>query len=112
MAYNTHLEERIERILKEKKISFLSKKMMGGLTFMVDDKMCVGIVKDDLMLRVNPDCYEECLQKEGCRPMDFTKHRMKGFIFVDPLTVDMDEDLDRWIQLALDFNPKAKKSKR
>lgn len=79
---------------------------------MVDDKMCIGIAKDNLMLRVDPDIYEELLTKEGCRPMDFTKRPMKGFVYVDPVVVDMDEDLASWIQYALDYNPKAKKSKK
>ena len=112
MAYNQYLEERISRILNEKKVFFKGKKMMGGITFMVNEKMCVGIIKDDLMLRIDPDIYEECIQKPGCRPMDFTKRPMKGFVYVSPEAVDLDNDLEMWIQLALDFNPKAKKSKK
>ena len=50
MAFNEYLAERINRILKEKKIPFNDKKMMGGLCYMVNDKMCIGIVKDQLMV--------------------------------------------------------------
>jgi TfoX/Sxy family transcriptional regulator of competence genes len=110
MAYDELLEDRIQRILNENKISFSKKKMMGGLTFMVDDKMCVGIVRDTLMARIDPDRYDEALKKQGCREMDFTGRPMKGFIFVEPIGIDLDEDLEYWIQLALDYNPKAKKS--
>ena len=112
MAYNVLLADRITQILKDKKISFYSKKMMGGLTFMVDEKMCVGIVKDELMVRLDPEIYESSILKEGCRPMDFTLRPMKGYVFVNALATDMDYELELWIQLALDFNPKAKKSKR
>lgn len=112
MAYNTFLADRINQVLKDKGVKFVAKEMMGGITYLVDGKMCVGIVKDDLMARVEPDIYEECLQKEGCREMDFTKRPLKGYVFIEPLAYDMDEDLEYWIQLALDFNPKAKASKK
>lgn len=112
MAYNEHLAERISRILKDKNTPFVEKKMMGGLTYMVDEKMCVGIVKENLMVRLDPEIYEEMLRKEGCRPMDFTKRPLKGYVFVEPLAIDMDDDLADWIQLALDYNPKAKSSKK
>ena len=112
MAYDEFLADRISKVLQEKKVTFEAKKMMGGLCYLVDDKMCVGIVKEQLMARVNPDIYEEALTKKGCREMDFTKKPMKGFVFVSPEGIDMDEDLEYWIQLALDFNPLAKSSKK
>lgn len=64
MAYNEHLADRIRRVFEEKKVSNIEeKKMMGGLTFMVNDKMCIGIVKDDLMVRLNPDAHDDALKK-------------------------------------------------
>ena len=111
MAYNEQLAERINRVLKEKNVNFTEKKMMGGLCYMVDEKMCVGIIKDNMMLRIDPEIYSEILKIEGCREMDFTKRPMKGFVYVEPLAIDMDKDLEKFIQLALDFNPKAKRSK-
>ena len=57
MAYNEFLADRIRQVLKEKNVVFEEKAMMGGLTFMVNDKMCVGIVKDNLMARIDPDIY-------------------------------------------------------
>ncbi len=112
MAYNEYLAERIERILVEKKVDFYAKKMMGGLTFMVDNKMCVGIVKEDLMARIGTDIYEEALTKTGAKPMNFTGRSMKDYVFVSPDGIDFEEDLEYWIQLALDFNPLAKASKK
>lgn len=112
MAYNELLADRIAMVLKEKQVAFEAKKMMGGICFLVDDKMCVGIVKQELMIRLDPEIYDEAIKKEGCRPMDFTKRPMKGYVFVDQLATDMDRDLEYWIQLALDFNPKAKSSKK
>ena len=112
MAYNEFLEDRIAQYLKSKGVAYVDKRMMGGLSFMVDDKMCVGIVKYNLMVRIAPEIYDSVLKKKGCRPMDFTNRPMKGFVFVDPEGYDLDEDLEYWIDLALEFNPRAKSSKK
>jgi len=112
MAYDINLQDRIQQVLKDKNIPFEEKKMMGGLTYMINDKMCVGIIKENLMVRIDPENQEELLKKPGCKEMDFTKRPMKGFLFIEPLGVDMNEDLEYWIQLALEYNPKAKKSKK
>lgn len=112
MAYDEYLGERIKRILDDKKVEYLEKKMFGGLCFMVDSKMCVGIVKDELMARIGTDAYEEALKKEGCKEMNFTGRAMKGYVFLDAEATDMEEDLEYWIQLSLDFNPLAKASKK
>ena len=79
---------------------------------MVDDKMCLGIVKDELMARVGPDAENEALKMKGSRPMDFTGRPMKGYLFVSEEGIDMEEDLEKWVQLCLDFNPQAKSSKK
>ena len=79
---------------------------------MVDEKMCVGIVKNELMARIDPEIYDEALSKKGCKEMNFTGRPMKGFVFVEPEAIDLDTDLDYWIDLCLDFNPKAKSSKK
>lgn len=112
MAYDEQLAERMRRIIEEKKIGFVEKKMMGGLCFLVDGKMCVGIVKNQMMARINPEIQEEVLKKKGCREMDFTGRPMKGFVFVEPEGIDFDEELDEWIQLCIDYNPIAKSSKK
>lgn len=88
------------------------KSMMGGLTFMYNDKMCIGIIKDEMMCRIDPDRFEEALEKRGCRPMDFTGRPMKGFVMIDHTGLSDKKDFDYWIGLALDFNKKAKSSKK
>lgn len=112
MAYNEILAERVRQILAHKKLPMEEKKMMGGLTFMVNGKMCVGISKDDLMARIAPEVYQDALSKKGCRPMDFTGKPMKGFVFIDPQGTGSDKELENWVQLALDFNSRAKASKK
>lgn len=112
MSYDEFLADRITTYLEREHVPFEAKKMMGGLCYMVKGKMCLGIVKDDLMARIDPDVYEEALQKPGCREMDFTHRPMKGFVFVSPEAIDDDEGLAYWINLALDFNERAKASKK
>jgi TfoX/Sxy family transcriptional regulator of competence genes len=112
MAYNEHLAERIKTVLKEKHVGFVVKKMMGGLCFMVNDKMCLGVEKDMLMARVGREAYQQALKKKGCREMDFTGRPLKGFVFVEAKAIDMEKDLEYWIDLCLSYNPNAKSSKR
>ena len=58
---------------------FSERKMFGGLCFMIHGHMTAGITRqNDLMLRVGPDAYQDCLQVPGARPMDFTGRPMKG----------------------------------
>lgn len=112
MAYDEYLQERIEIILSEKKVPYEAKKMMGGLCYMIDDKMCFGVVKNDFMARVGEKAYFDLIDLDGARPMDFTKRPMKGYIFVAPEGVDYDSDLKFWIQKCLEFNPEAVASKK
>ena len=79
---------------------------------MVKDKMCMGIEKHKLMARIGPDAYQSALKKKGCHEMDFTGRPMKGYVYVDPSAIDLDSDLEYWVQLCLDYNPKAKSSKK
>ena len=112
MAYDDYLADRIKTVLRKKRVVFEEKKMMGGLCYLVDDKMCLGIVKDKLMARIDPEIYDRALKKKGCREMDFTGRPMKGYVFVEPEGIEMDTELYYWIELCLDFNPKAKSSKK
>ena len=88
------------------------KEMMGGLTFMFNDKMCVGIIKDELMCRIDPALHDSCIEKTGCRTMDFTKRPMQGYIMIDADGMRTQKDFDYWMDLAIDFNKKAKSSKK
>ena len=110
MAYDEKLTDRVRRLLPRAKVE--EKKMMGGLTFMVNGKMCVGVLKDDLMVRIDPDVYESALRKKGCREMNFTGKLMKGFVFVNPLGTSDKKDLKYSLDLALDFNKLAKAAKK
>ena len=118
MAYDEYSADRIHKILKESGQPYFAKKMMGGLIFMVNEKMACGIHYDKkketdlLMARIGEEATEANLSKQGCHPMDFTGRPMKGYVFVTPDGYDTDEDLEHWIELCLRFNPLAKASKK
>jgi TfoX/Sxy family transcriptional regulator of competence genes len=111
MAYDEVLANKIrERLAHLPNVE--EKEMMGGLTFMYNNKMCVGVIKDELVCRIDPGLTEKVLEKNGCRLMDFTGRPMKGWIMVDEFGMRNNKELDYWIQIALDFNSKAKVSKK
>ncbi len=118
MAFDEYIVERISRVLESKKVSFRIMKMMGGMCFMVDEKMCVGVMgkKDgrpnQIMARIGPAVYEAALLREGCSEMTFTGRSMKGFVFVVEDAFDTEDDLEYWVQLCIDYNPLAKASKK
>jgi TfoX/Sxy family transcriptional regulator of competence genes len=111
MAYNEKLAKRIREKLAHLP-DIEEKQMMGGLTFMVNDKMCIGILKDEMMCRIDPDFHETAIEKTGCRTMDFTNRPMKGYVMIDDTGMKSKKDFDYWIELALAFNKKAKSSKK
>lgn len=111
MAYNEELANRIRHRLADLP-NIEEKQMMGGLVFMYNDKMCVGIIKDELMCRIDPALQEELVEKTGCRTMDFTNRPMKGYVLIDNSGMRNINQFDYWINLCLEFNVKAKSSKK
>lgn len=111
MAYNQHLANRIrEELVNLEGIE--EKEMFGGLVFMLNGKMCVGVVKDEMMCRIDPALFEEALEITGCREMDFTTHAMKGWVMVEDNVLRNKNDINYWIALAVDYNQYAKASKK
>lgn len=111
MAYNEQLANRIREHLAHLP-GVVEKKMMGGLTFMVNDKMCVGIIKDELMCRIDRAMHDELVEKPGCRTMDFTHKPMIGYVLVDETAMKSNKDFAYWMKLSLDFNQFSKSSKK
>lgn len=112
MSFNEQLADRVRALIAATETNVEEKRMFGGLCFMVNDKMCVGVEQERLMLRIGPDVYEEALEKAGCTPMDFTGKVMKGYVYVDQEVLTTQKQLSRWVQLALDFNKIAKTAKK
>ena len=112
MPLNEKLADRVREIISLTHENVEEKKMFGGLCFMVNDKMCVGVETSRLMVRFDPAKTEEIMEKEGCKPMDFTGRVMKGFVFVDIEALNTKKKLAYWINLALEYNKVAKASKK
>ena len=107
MAYNKELTDKIRRKLAH--IARVEeKRMFRGMTFMVDDKMCISVGDDRIMCRIDPAIHDEVIKKEGCSTVEMRGRPYKGFVYVNPQGMKTERDLDYWISLALEFNKKAK----
>jgi len=102
MPYDEGLAQRVREVFQDRS-DVSEKKMFGGMAFMVRGHMCVGIVKDDLMVRVGPEKYENLVRKPHARRMDFTGRPMKGFVYVAPAGLEEDADLQRWVERGLAY---------
>jgi TfoX/Sxy family transcriptional regulator of competence genes len=112
MAYNEKLAGMVRELIAQSHKNVEEKAMFGGLCFMVNDKMCIGVEKERLMVRLDPAKYDEVMEREGCKPMDFTGKIMKGFVFVDADVLNTKRKLEYWVNLALEYNKIAKASKK
>lgn len=111
MAYNEQLADRIRELLANEP-TLVEKKMFGGVCFMLKDKMCCGIVKDELMLRVLDERYHEVLEMNHAREMDFTGKALKGFVYIDEEGLKTNKQLQKWIELAVEFAYKSPAKKK
>jgi TfoX/Sxy family transcriptional regulator of competence genes len=106
MAYNKDLEIRIDEALKvfPKDITgqLGKKKMFGGLAFLYRGKMTVGIVKEEMMVRVISVKMDKALKMAHVRSMDFTGRSMKEFIFVSPDGFRTEAQLQHWLELGIE----------
>ena len=111
MAYNTKLADRIREALAHLP-DVEEKEMFRGVCFMVDGKMCVCVSADEMLCRVGADQVEAALEQNGCRQMINNGRTMKDYVFVGEEGFRTKKEFDHWIKLSLDFNPKAKASKK
>jgi len=102
MAYSEALANRVREALARKK-GVEEKKMMGGLGFMIGGHMALGIVGEELMVRVGPDAYQRALGRVHAREMDFTGRSIKGFVFVEPAGTRTKRSLASWVAPAVAF---------
>ena len=86
--------------------------MMSGMYFMVDDKMCIGVIEDTLLGRIDVENIDEYIAVEGFGPMQFTGKPIKSFLTAQPEAVNTDNDLAYWVEQCLLFNAEAESSKR
>ena len=107
MAYDEALAQSLRNLLAKTK-GVRSKKMFGGIAFLIDGKMFIGVVKDELMARVGKEQHAELVKKPGARTMDLTGRPMVGYIFVSAKGFKTAKDLKFWIKASLDFTKTVK----
>ncbi len=112
MAFNEKMADRVRELIVAAEKQVEEKKMFAGLCFMVNDKMCVGVQKDTIMIRFDPALAEEIQEKEGVRPMVHNGRAMPGFVYVDEDVLKTKKQLEYWVQRALEYNKIAKPSKK
>jgi TfoX/Sxy family transcriptional regulator of competence genes len=79
------------------------KNMFGGVAFMVDRHMCVGVIEDRVVARIGPEAFAEAMEQPDIGPMDFTGRPMKGWVYLQaPLVADPPR-LERWVRAAISF---------
>ena len=111
MPYNERLAERVRTVLAgQERIS--ERRMFGGLAFLLDGKMCVGVLNDELVIRSGAERFADALKSAHARPMDFTGRPMTGMVYVSSTGVTRGPALRRWIEMALDAANAATPSKR
>jgi len=102
VAYEEGVAERIRAALGRRR-DVEEKRMFGGLAFMVAGHMAVGVVGDELMVRVGPDAHEAALARRHARPMDFTGRPLRGFVYVAPAGFRTAAGLRGWLDMAVTF---------
>lgn len=111
MAYDEKLADRIRAALAHlPKVD--EKKMFGGVTFMVNGKMCVSVSGDEMMCRFDPALQETIVAKKGFRTMIMQGREYKGYGYISEAGIKSKKDFDYWVGLSLDFNKRAKASKK
>ena len=105
MAYNEQLAWRIRNALSRLP-QVTEKKMFGSLAFLINDRMCLTAGPDKIMCRIDPALHETAVSKPGCRTVVMRGREYKGYIYVNEQYLQLTNDLDYWITLALDYNKK------
>jgi TfoX/Sxy family transcriptional regulator of competence genes len=102
MAYDEGLAKRMREVLEGSPL-VTEKKMFGGVAFLRDGLMFVGVSGDELMARVGADYHDTAVAQPGVRVMDFTGKPMRGYVFINADAIEADKKLAFWIQHCLAF---------
>jgi hypothetical protein len=102
MAYNAKLEEKIDALAKRWK-GLEKKKMFGGICYLLNGNMCVGIWKDFLIVRMEKDEAARSLKLKHVRPFDITGTAMAGWVMVDEPGWKSAAGLAKWAGIGKAF---------
>jgi len=102
MAFDPSLAERVRAALGARS-GVTERRMFGGLAFLVDGKMFMGVRNSSLMARVGPERHKDALAMPYVRVMDFTGRPMKGYVYVDPPAIADDSQLKAWVSWCAQY---------
>jgi TfoX/Sxy family transcriptional regulator of competence genes len=102
VSYDAEAAERVRQLLSNRD-DVVEKRMVGGLSFLVNGNMCCGITGTALMVRVGAEGREQALRQPHVRPMQFGGRALSGFICVELEGFAADDALARWVRRGLDF---------
>lgn len=102
MAYDQGLAQRMREELDQLP-NLSERQMFGGIGFMVNGNMACGVNKEEMIVRVGPENYDQALKKPHTRVFEFTGRPMKGWVMIAPEGYESDEDLKYWIEQGVSF---------
>src|SRR5499426_117281 len=102
MAFDERLAQRIRGSLGRRK-GLAEKQMFGGIAFLLNGNMCVGIHKSALIVRLAPEATDAALAQPHTRRFDLTGRPMQGWILVEPDGLTTEAKLRKWIQVATKY---------
>lgn len=102
MAFDERLAERIRKRLGKRK-ELAEKKMFGGIAFLLNGNMCVGVHKQDLIVRLDPEETDEALSQPHTRVFDLSGRPMKGWILVESSGLKDENALGKWVSISVDY---------
>ena len=102
MPYDAELSESVRRLLARRR-GFVEKKMFGGVGYLLNGNMCVGVWREFLILRLGPKRGPLALTEPFVRPFDITGKAMTGWAMIEPEGMSEEEDLREWVQQAIAF---------
>ena len=103
MAYNTQLAGRI-RVLLGTQSGVVEKSMFGGIAFLLNGNMCIGVSKDDMIARMSVDAADAALSRPGARPFQVSPRSkpMAGWLFVSADALTSLAILRKWVEQCVD----------
>ena len=102
MAYSESLARRTRQVFAGRQ-GTTEKKIFGGVGFLLNGHMCVGVWNTSLIVRLGPEQAELALKEPHVVEFDITGRPMKGWAMVEPEGLEKDEQLSTWIHRSVQF---------
>ncbi|HKE66909.1 MAG TPA: TfoX/Sxy family protein [Micromonosporaceae bacterium] len=97
MAYDEELAGRVRTLLGRRQ-GITEKRMFGGLAMLLNGNMAVVIRgKGGLLVRVDPDEYDQVQVETGAAPAVMRGRPMRGWITVESIGCTKQPDLKKWV---------------